>query len=171
MTLWKVPFHRNCNISPNVEIAYDTEFGRGDITFGYFHCWGYSLPELKSIALNAGAKFSIKLIPQGFSAQINAIRCHGKVKMEYESYLTGAVVMNYYLSHNGYHFRYHDVDTLLKQSNEPNSYFFITKIIEFNMYSKLRIIQKFILPRSFINIWLPLNPIEKNIIMRLAKNW
>lgn len=99
--------------------------------------------ESKVTSSNVGGNVSVLLEPgEKVLAQIVASRINAKVKIEYESYLTGEVALNYNTPHKGHHFWNWKVESILEQNKQMNSCITIEMIsIELHCNMKLKLIK------------------------------
>lgn len=136
-------WERGHGISVGQKISYGFKWGdvglEGDTSFGYNHSWGQGGSESKVTSLSVGSGITVELEPgEKILAQIIARRAKAKIKVEYESCLTGSVAINYYPTHKGHHFWSWDVNSIMQQNNRQNSYI-STEIISINLLSNMEV--------------------------------
>lgn len=130
-------------ISIGQKISYgfkwlDVEFG-GETSFGYSNGWGHGSTQSNENSTNVGGNIQVQLEPNEIvRAQIVAKRANAKVKVEYESYLTGYVAMNYYPPYKGHHFWAWDVEEILEKNDRPNL-FISTENITVELHSNVEL--------------------------------
>ncbi|XP_031634161.1 spherulin-2A-like [Contarinia nasturtii] len=135
-------WNKSHGISVEQKITYGISFmvkGEGQTSFSYSHNWGHGGSESKTCSLGTSGNVKVSLGPgEKVIAQLVASRGRAKVEVDYHSYLTGGVALNYSRGHHGHHFWWEPIDSIMEQLDREN-FHTSREIINIEMYSNLRV--------------------------------